>query len=99
MVFNDSALELTPFPGASPTQGHGTVTVCGHGNADFASFPCFLKDFGKPFAGKETICGGLWVPVQEKQGFPMVFFTFPERRPAPPGACAICHGQVVRGVY
>ena len=40
------------------------------------SFPTFLKGFGKPFAGRETICGGLWVPVQEKQGFPMVFAHF-----------------------
>ena len=38
MIFNDFALELTPFPGASPTHGQGTVTVCAPRNAIFASF-------------------------------------------------------------
>ena len=37
-VFNDFAVELTPFPGAPPRHGQGTVTVCAPRNAGFASF-------------------------------------------------------------
>ena len=73
---NDFALELTPSPGASPTHGQGTVTVCAPRNDAFVCFPNVLKGFGKMCAGKETMCGGLWAPVQEKQGFPMVFTHF-----------------------
>ena len=51
MVFNGSAVELTPLPGAPPRHGQGTVTVCAPRNADFASFY-------KVFEGiLETVCG------------------------------------------
>ena len=50
-ISNDFALELTPSPGAPPTHGQGTVTVCSPGNADFVCVPNVFEAFW------ETVCG------------------------------------------
>ena len=97
-VFNDFALDCTPSLGASSTYGQGTVTVCTPRNADFASFSKGFEGF------RETVCGqgnrlrGTVGASAGKAWISKGFCTFPERRPAPPGACAIYRGQVVRSV-